>query len=280
MKKILFAAPLLALALVVTSCDPSRDDDGPGASVTAEELSSEVQITAKSTGNNNLTVFTSPTRYVKVYDASNDAKVGEGTNVSVQVVPPARTVSYYVTTINEDGSVTKSAAKSIDVSEFTDLPEIYNQIFGDGNGGFTTTTWTWDTEAGSVWGNGGYLESTGPEWWTNDIDATDDQANQKGLPQDGKNGWFSLDLATGVNTSRGETGSVTVSEAVVKSGWDVGTMEFSGTIPLLGVLPNQNNQRQYTYQILKADGTHLYLCAPEPGAGDWGAAWFWRFKKQ
>jgi hypothetical protein len=35
---------------------------------------------------------------------------------------------------------------------------------------------------------------------------------------------------------------------------------------------------QYEYHILEADGEHLKLAAPKPGAGDWGEAWFWNFK--
>ena len=106
--------------------------------------------------------------------------------------------------------------------------------------------------------SGGYLGNTGPGWWICDAvgdvgngrGQIDEQAVGKGLPDDGLNGWFSLSL-TGVQTSRGESGSVKVSEDVVQSGWDVGTMEFSGTIPLLGIQPNQGNARQYEYHILK-----------------------------
>ena len=71
-----------------------------------------------------------------------------------------------------------------------------------------------------------------------------------------------------------------LSEDVVQSGWDVGTMEFSGTIPLLGIQPNQGNARQYEYHILKITEDELRLCAPEPGAGASGTAWFWNFKKK
>ena len=38
---------------------------------------------------------------------------------------------------------------------------------------------------------------------------------------------------------------------MVQSGWDVGTIEFSGTIPLLGIQPNQGNARQYVYHIFE-----------------------------
>lgn len=278
MKKIFLA--MAALALMVVACDPSKDNEGPDAAVTSEQLSNSLQITAKNEGNNNLTICTSPTRYIQVFDASDGTMVGQGTNVKVQVVPPEGERSYYVETKNWDGSVVKSSPKSINVTEFTDLPKIYELIFGDGNGGYTTTTWTWDTEAtDGVWGNGGYLNNTGPGWWVVSAADIDGQAAGKNLPNDGLDGWFSLSLASGVKTSRGETGRVSVNEDVVKAGWDIGTMTFSGTIPLMGVQVNLNNQRQYVYQILKADEHTLRLCASEPGAGAGGTAWFWNFKR-
>lgn len=277
MKKILFAVPLLVMLLV--ACDPSTENyASPGANVTPEELTNELQLNPKSTGNNNITVVTSPTRYIKVYDASNNTLVGEGTDPVIQVVPPTTNVSYYVTTINPDGSVVKSTAKSITVSEYTDLPAIYDKIFGDGNGGYTTTTWTWDTDLARYWGNGGWGSDTTPAWWgAPDQTSIDSQAIGKGMPNDGTGAWFSLSL-TGVNTSRGETGTVNVSEAVVKAGWDIGTMKFSGTVPLLGVLPNDNNQRCYTYQIIKADGSHLIIAANT--LSNSGEGWFFCFKKK
>lgn len=278
MKKILFAAPLLAILLV--ACDPITEDVSMDAGVTAEELTNSFQLTPKSEGNNNITVNLAPVRYVKVYSANDDAVVCEGTgNLSFQVVPPAREVSYYITTMNHDGSITKSSPKSLNVSTFTDLPAIFDKVFGV-DGGYGTTTWVWDTEASDgLWGNGGYQGNNGPGWWIVTADQIDEQAVGASLPNDGLDGWFSLSL-TGVNTSRGETGSVNVTEDVVLSGWDIGTMKFSGTMPLMGVQPNSGNQRQYDYHILQADGEHLRLCAPEPGAAAWGTAWFWNFKRK
>jgi hypothetical protein len=276
MKKILFAVPLLAILLV--ACDPSTENyASPGANVTPEELTSEFQLTQKTQGNNNIAVVTSPARYIKVYDASNNSLVGEGTAPIIQVVPPVAEVNYYVTTINPDGSVIKSTAKKASITEYTDLPALYDKIFGDGNGGYTTTTWTWDTDLPRYWGNGGWGSSTGPAWWgAPDPANIDTEAAGKGMPTDGTGAWFSLNLA-GVNTSRGETGTVNVSEAVVKAGWDIGTMKFSGTVPLMGVLPNDNNQRCYTYQIMKADGEHLVLVAASSNGYE---GWFLCFKKK
>lgn len=281
MKKILFAVPMVAFGMMLmTSCDPSHDDESAIKAVSAEQLTSELQVTAKSQGNNNLTVFTSPTRYIKVYDATTDNMVGSGTLVSIQIAPPQTEATFYVTTAAMDGtSAVKSGSKSITITEYTDLPEIYNSVFGDGKGGFTEHTWVWDTEASDgVWGNGGYLESTGPGWWVVSAADIDGQAVGKGLPNDGLNGWMKLALS-GVKTSRGESGQVKVTEEKVKDGWDIGRMVFSGTTPLMGIQPNVGGN-QYDYHILKADDKNLRLCAPEPGAGDWGTAWFWNFKRQ
>lgn len=278
MKKILLAMPLCAMLLV--ACDPIVDEISPDPNVTPENLTFE--LVAKSQGNNNIQIVPTPSRYVKVYDAVSDVKLAEGTAPAVQVAPPTAELQVYVTTINSDGSITKSPTKSIAVTEYTELPGIYADVFGTtSDGGYGTTTWTWNTEAeDGCWGNGGYLSNTGPGWWVVRGGEIDEQVVGKGLPDDGLDGWFSLSLS-GVQTSRGETGSVKVSEDKVQSGWDVGQMEFSGTIPLLGVQPNQGNARQYVYHILKITEDELRLCAPEPGVtSGGGTAWFWNFKRK
>ena len=103
------------------------------------------------------------------------------------------------------------------------------------------------------------------------------QATAKGLPGDGlSSAWFSISLSEGVKTSRGETGTVVVDEKPAQQGWDRGTMTFSGTVPLLGVLPNDGDQRCYKYQILKAGNGKLVL-AMQSGSGSEG--WFLVFKQ-
>ena len=143
MKKILFAIPLFAMLLV--ACDPIVDEISPDPNVTPENLTFE--LVAKNQGNNNIQIVPTPSRYVKVYDATSDIKLAEGTAPSVQVAPPNKELQVYVTTINSDGSITKSASKSIAVTEYTDLPAIYADVFGTTpDGGYGTTTWVWNTE--------------------------------------------------------------------------------------------------------------------------------------
>lgn len=280
MKKILYFVAMIFIAIGFVSCDPVQDNETGSVVVSPEKLTEAFNIQAKSAGNNNLIISTSPSYYIWVYDANTDKMIGNGTSVKVQVVPPAKKGSFYVETRDMVGNSSKSGVKSIDITEYTDLPEIYDKLFKiHGKGDFTTTYWTWNTEAPEgVWGNGGYMESTGPAWFRCAASSIDAQAKMNNLPKDGLNGWFSLSLE-GVTTSRGETGSIEVSEDHVKDGWDVGTITFTGTVPLLGIGPNNGKKRQYTYQIIRISDDELRLCAPDPGAGDWGTAWFWNFKR-
>lgn len=124
MKKIFFMIPLMAMALA--SCDPSTDEIKPAANISAEQLTSSLQISAKSEGNNNLTITTSPTRYIRVYD-ENGGMLGEGTKVSYQVLPPNTSLTVYCETINEDATLVKSGTKSINVTEYTDVPKQYEE---------------------------------------------------------------------------------------------------------------------------------------------------------
>ena len=133
MKKIIFSTALMALAMTIVACDPAVDNDGPQSSAKSEELTNQLHIDAKSPGNNNLTVYTTPSRFIWVYDAATDNVVGSGTSVNIQIAPPQTEANFYVTTRNQDGTTAKSGSKSVTISEYTDLPEIYNQIFGDGN---------------------------------------------------------------------------------------------------------------------------------------------------
>ena len=102
--------------MMFTACDPAVDEIQPAANVTVEDLTNSFQLVARSEGNNNISVALDPVRYVKVYNADTDALLCEGTNPSFQDVPPAKTLNVYVTVINQDGSITKSDAKSIESS--------------------------------------------------------------------------------------------------------------------------------------------------------------------
>ena len=280
MKKLLLCA--VAVLGLFTACDPSIDNDGPSANITTEQLTNSFTLTAESDGNNNITVNSN--RYIWVYDAETNKVLGKGLTPTFKVMPPARDLKVYAVCKGADGTEVKSDVKTITVNNFTKIDPIVKTFFGENYN--QTTTWTWDDtyDDGLVWSNGGYLNTkdVSDGWWKVSKEDIVGQCNDKGYPKDVPGtGWFTLSLKDGVKTSRGESGTVMVSEDKVSSdGWDIGTLTFEGTVPLLGVQVNFDNQRQYTYQILKYDGDHMILAAPEPGvASSGGTAWFWRFKR-
>jgi hypothetical protein len=279
MKKIVYGMlAVFAVLLSFTSCSPSHEDFSPKASISSDQLTASLILTQQSPGNNNFTISTSsPTRYIKVINANTNAEMGNGTTVSVQVVPPDKALNMYIETMNEDGSITKSATKSVAVTEYTDLPAVFNTVFGrDGKGGYLTSKWTWDDSKTIYWGNGSWGSDVIGSWWGAPKNATiDDQATAKGLPDDGSNGWFTLSLG-GVTTSRGETGTVAVSQTSLVAGWGVGSMTFAGTVPLMGIKPNDGNARCYSYEIISSDSTHLVLALQSNSKTE---GWFLAFKR-
>lgn len=273
MKKILFMIPLMAMAL--TSCDPSVDEISPVGNISAEALTNSLQIKAQSEGNNNLTIYTSPTRYINVYDSDGN-KLGEGTEVEYQVLPPTTSLSIYCETMNEDGTTTTSGSKDVTVSEYTDVPEQYTELFGST---FAATKFGWNTEASDgVMGNGAYLENVGPGWWVISAGDLDGQAAGWGIPNQGIDA--TMTVGPGSMTTPAGSGAVKFNfNAITKPGWDIGTLNCTNIYPLCGVNPNAGATPFYEYHILKIDEGQLRLCAPEPGSGDWGTAWFWNYKK-
>lgn len=277
MKKFLLA--ISAFALVFTACDPSEIEEGNiGASLTAEQLQSRVTLTQTTVGQNKFTFETNPATTVQVLDQDGNI-LTTGTSGSIIGTPPL--TGLIVRAINQDGTLV-SFKNDVIVNEYVDVPVIYKGLFGPE---YSSLTWVWDTEASNgVWGNGAYMESAGPEWWQVQAADIDQQCTDKGYAQDGLEGWMTFTLAgKKVETSRGQSGTISWDlSAVAKEGWDQGTLTFNGTIPLLGLVKMGDTDDtfapQYEYHILEADGEHLKLAAPKPGASDWGEAWFWNFK--
>lgn len=270
---------ILALSLctaLFTACDPTVEEEGAiAASLTADQLAQRVSITQTTAGQNKFTFETNPTLPVQVLDQDGNI-LSSGSSGSIIGTPPL--TSLIVRAINQDGSIV-TFTKEITVNEYVDVPSIYKQLFGPE---FASRTWVWDTEAtDGVWGKGGYMSNSGPGWWVIQAADLDQQAIDKGYADDTiDKGWMTFTLGgKKVEMSRGETGTISWDlSAVAKEGWDIGTLSFAGTTPLLGVQPNDNNSKEYNYHILITDENHLRLCAPEAGAGEGGTAWFWNFK--
>jgi hypothetical protein len=182
-----------------------------------------------------------------------------------------------------DGTTGTYDAGSYTVEAFSYIPETLTNLCGDDG----VKTWCWNDSESLVWGNGGFMEASAPAWWGQSINDIDSQATEKSgnLEADGKNAYFTFDLSSMSVSQSGVTATSPFSidlDEVVKEGWNSGSVSIKSTkasadIPM-GFLVNNNNIRPGKYYIMKCTKKTLTLCAPEPGSGDWGTAWFWCFK--
>lgn len=280
MRRYIFLLMMPLLAFMASSCDPSREDEPElDPAMTVDQLRQAVKIEQVNnegapTNEFKFTV-SNPTIIVQVLDKNNSIQAS-GYSGDITILPSGSSeIPLTFRTINHDGSITEFT-QSFTVKKWIGVPEFMKYLYGENLDG--SSTWTWDTEAtNGCWGNGKWQKHTGPTWWkvyAADIDA---QCQDKGLPKDGLDGWMKFTFeGSKVETSRGEIGTIILSTDVSLKGWDIATMTFNGTIPLLGVQVNFSNQRQYTYQILQLDSQHMTLCAKEPTGTN---AWFWNYKR-
>lgn len=286
-----------AIALMLTSCDPSTDNEGPDSNVTAEELSQGFTIKAKREGNNNLTISANPSRYIWIYTDEGEF-VGSGTTVEVQEVPPAGERKYYIETCNQDGTRVKSAIKSIEIKEFTDLPELFETLYGNGTGEYTECSWTWD--AGNIyWGNGGYHAGKASEW-ENDtpgrwwgVGTTEELLGQvekhsdthQPTGEEDINAYMTLSPSGSLTKYDGNgklinKGTVKIN-AKVANEYKVANLVTSPGAILFPFEINGGGNKPTWFEITYVSKEKMALTYPDKGAqGDWGEATFWRFKRK
>lgn len=149
-------------------------------------------------------------------------------------------------------------------------------------GGETEKTWQWYKDSpNGVWGNGSYLNDQAPGWWKVSYSDIDSQASSKGtLAADGSGVTATFSRANGTYTkSNNATGTYTYDVTDnVKEGWDKGSISFKGVNIPMGYLVNNGNAIPDKYYVVKLTKKYLILCAPEPGSGSGGTAWYWCFE--
>ena len=124
------------------------------------------------------------------------------------------------------------------------------------------------------------MENTAPGWWQVSLADITGQAESKGYTGDGANGSMTFTLkGLKLTKSDGTSGTFKFDMTqITKEGWSIGKLYTSGVNVLMGILVNNGNAVVDEYNILTLNDEKLVLCAPEPGAGDWGTGWFWCFK--
>lgn len=182
------------------------------------------------------------------------------------------------TGLNPNGTtITKELTVSVDELSFP-VPLEWGYLCGVGE-----KEWVWDTTQPAVWGNGGYMGSNAPAWWTLQVDAIDGQAAGDGA---GASMTFSLQGASltknkSDGTKEKGTFSFDITQTIVLEDgtvWAKGKLKTKSVNVLCGISPNEGGTKVYEYDILVINDDQLVLCYPEPGATAWGTAWFWMFK--
>lgn len=182
------------------------------------------------------------------------------------------------TGLNPNGTkITKTL--SINVEELTfEVPLEWGYLTGG-----TEREWVWDDRTTAVWGNGGYLGSFKPEWWTLPIGSIHDQMPNEGAGakmvfslrgakltkvksnDQTESGSFSFDMSKVITLDNGDT-------------WARGKLTTRGVTILNGKSPDEGGILVYEFDIIKLDDKEMVLSYAPAGTGAWGAAYFWVFR--
>lgn len=264
----------ISFALLL-GCEPIEDRMELGSAIGAEQLDISATVLTVNGKKSNKVVVNNNSPVLSSWDY--------GTGVTQKKTDTVLLVStgeneIIFTGLNPDGSkISKSLKVTVDELSFP-VPLEWGMLT-DGK----DKTWVWDTTKPSVWGNGGYMGSNGPAWWTLKEADIDGQA-----PGEGKGAKMIFSLRGAKLTKVKSTGQQEVGSFSFDMGkqvklddgtvWAKGKLTTKGVTVLCGKSPNEGNAPVYEYDILIINDSEIVLSYPEPGVGPWGTAWFWNFK--
>ncbi|MFD1771229.1 hypothetical protein [Sphingobacterium suaedae] len=267
----------LISSMVFVSCQPIEDRLDIGGGITADELditATPLVINGKKT---NKVVLDNKSPVLSSWDYGIGV-TRKKTDTVLLVVTGQNDIVF--TGKNPDGTeISKVVPVQVDELYF-EVPLEWGYLTDGGE-----KNWVWDTDQPAVWGNGGYMASTAPAWWTLKEPEIDGQATGEGV---GAKMVFSLrgaKLSKVKSNGQTETGSfvfdmtkkITLEDGTV---WAKGKLTTKGVTVLCGKSPNEEGKPVYEYDILILNNERMVLSYPEPGVGAWGTAWFWVFKAE
>lgn len=182
------------------------------------------------------------------------------------------------TGLNPDGTkVSKTIKVIVDTLAFPVPPEW--ALLTDGK----EKSWKWDETKPAVWGNGGYMGSIAPAWWTLKEADIDGQAAGEGVGATmifGLRGAQLMKVKANGDTVKGNFSFNMDKPTKLVDGtiWAKGKLTSKNISVLAGISPNEGNAPVLEYDILLLNDKEMVLSYPEPGAGAWGNAWFWVFR--
>ena len=183
---------------------------------------------------------------------------------------------------------------------------------------FSAKAWTWDTEFredGGAWGNLGYAPGDGDSfcndgngiWWGCNPNELTGQLNHSdtgvATGEESADAYMTFDWKTGKVTSYDGSGKVIrsgnfeitswndgkrtqASADGSQANWAYGTLYTdAGSILFPFQINNHNADHDNTacpttFEIMQLDADHMKLIYPQKGAGSWGEATWWAFKKK
>jgi hypothetical protein len=313
MKKILFMS-LLAGSLALTACDPAQEKvDNNKVYSSAEDILngitftqySDEDLTVPADDGNYIFYQTNPGRPVQIYNFRGDGSMNlmaSGASGSFALKPgrgsdPNQT--FYIRTLNSDGSVTETST-SLTVYVQQELDPELRYLASDAYG---SKVWKWDPTfvtdgdwAGVVWGNMGYAGDTGYDaakgsttWWG--VKTSDEFNGQLQHTEDGTNhGDGDLDAYMvftdeGVLTSYDASGNVIRTGAYQVEGFDLNAVWRKGLLKTTAILwpyeINSGGNVPGEYEIIHLTSSEMTLAYPDggdyAGFGNWGEATYWHF---
>jgi len=269
---------IVATVTLFTACDPAEDRDILSGAISADDLdiSATPQI-IDGKNSNYIELNSDGVGCLSSWDYGNG--ITTKTKTTVQLVLGGSNEIIF-TGLNADGSyITKSLTVQVDT--LINVPTEWGLLCGTGE-----KSWVWDDTGGqAVWGNGGYLGCYAPCWWTVGVGDMDGQAAGEGknaeLIFSVKGSKLTKQFSDGTSTSGSFTFDMSQTTGDGNGGiWGKGKLNTKNVTVLAGFQPNGGGAPVYEYDILQLDEDKLYLGWPEPGAGAWGTAWFWMFKKK
>jgi len=269
------------------SCDPVNDREVMKGNVTEADVKAKVTVEAvvMEGKKSNYIHVNSDGLAPCVTSFKHGLGTFVGTNGTFQAFVVPGTFDVYVNVLNADGTMLPPIAFPVTVEECFNVAPEWALFCGDGE-----RVWTWDSSQNWVWGNGGYLADTHPNWWglppadiNTQSNATNEGAGAKmTLSADGATltktksdgssvaGTFNFDMSkTKVSAADGST-------------WSIGKFYTTSVTVLCGKAQNQGEGPVYEYDIISLDNQHMVLAWSETGddQGAWGGCWFWMFQSE
>src|SRR5690606_12398057 len=249
-----------ALLLGLAACEPMEDRLSMGGGITEEQLDVTATPVVVNGKNSNKIVVDNRSPVLSSWDYGTG--VTQRKTDTVLLVTTGENEIVF-TGLNPDGTKI-SKTLTVNVEELTyEVPLEWGYLTGG-----SEREWVWDDTQPAVWGNGGYMGSSKPEWWALPLADIDGQAAGEGA---GARMVFSLRGASLTKIKAGgqtETGSFSfdMTKVITLDNGDVwakGKLTTRGVTVLCGISPNEGRAPVYEYDILLLDDGRMVLSYPE-----------------